>query len=304
MFGRTNLCRFGGGLVVTLSLLLAGAVSADEVDEQITRAVRVRLTDGRIVTGTVNERTDESELWLHFHHPNLQMSAAFRWDQVESAIYFGRQLDPDELYRLATQLKTSAPPPAPFHPRHGEDLSPYSTYQSHPHGIPQFGPRQFGAQQFGAQQFGAQRFGNHANPGRVTSLQAVARLAQWDADAAIDGLELHIQPLTIDGRILPVNGTISASLHAAVRSRYENERPTQELERWSEVIRAADFGPDGAIVRLPFRRSGPDDNLNISSNGRVQVRLGVSGHGAFDAQIPINIRNIDPFQDHQRLYRR
>jgi hypothetical protein len=291
-------------VVVLIAGLSSPALAADPTDEQITRAVRLKLIDGRIVAGTVNERTSESELWLHFHHPNLQMSAAFRWDQVESAMYFGRTLTPEELYRLAHQLKTAAPPPPPFHPLHGAELGPLYDFRSlhgprSPHGVL---PRSFrGIRDNLDHDYHGPRAGQ---TGRVVSLQAIARLAQWDSDAEIDGVELRVQPITSDGRLIPVNGNISASMHAATRPRYESERPTEELERWNESIRAEDFGPDGAIVRLPFRRRWPDRDLNTSNNGRVQVRLGVPGHGTFDATIPLNIRSIDPYRDHQQLYRR
>lgn len=296
----TTIAAVGAVLMAGLS---APALAADPTDEQITRAVRLKLTDGRILAGTVNERTSESELWLHFHHPNLQMSAAFRWDQVESAMYFGRTLTPEELYRLSQQLKTAAPPPPPFHPRHGAELGPLYDYRpwhglrSPHHVLPRALPGIRG-------NLNHDYRGPHSGQRRVVSLQAIARLAQWDADAEIDGLELRVQPIASDGRLIPVRGTISASMHAATRPRYENERASEELERWNQSIDVTDFGPDGAIVRLPFRRRWPDRDLQTSNNGRVQVRLGVPGEGSFDAYIPLNIRSIDPYRDHQQVYRR
>ena len=292
MFVRTK------SLVAIAVLILFWPVEtllADPTDEQIVRAVRVRLNDGRILAGTVNERTDESELWLHFHHPNMQMSASFRWDQIESANYFGRTLTAEELFRLSAQLKTSAPPPPPFPstPRIGprSDLDATSS------------PR-ISTTRISTIRLAASSPPRRSSGGRITTLHATARLAQWDADAEFDGLELHLKPVTVDGQLLPVNGTITATLRAAVRPRYDNNRANEQVERWSETIREGDFGADGAVVRLPFRKQRPDAHQGTSGNGRVDVRLGVPGHGAFDAQIPINIRNIDPYRDHQILFRR
>jgi hypothetical protein len=238
---RAKSTTVAGVVVVLIAGLSSPALAADPTDEQITRAVRLKLIDGRIVAGTVNERTSESELWLHFHHPNLEMSAAFRWDQVESAMYFGRTLTPEELYRLAHQLNTAAPPPPPFHPLHGAELGPLFDFRSRslhgprsPHGVL---PRSFrGIRDNLDHDYHGPRAGQ---TGRVVSLQAIARLAQWDSDAEIDGVELRVQPITSDGRLIPVSGSISASMHAATRPRYENERPTEEWERWNESSRSA-----------------------------------------------------------------
>lgn len=279
---------------LVIVVLACGSVANDmaqasEAEEQVARAVRVRLVDGRILVGTVNERTNEDQLWLHFHHPNMQLSASFGWEQVQSGVYFGRTLNAEELYRLAFQLRTSEPAPPPFHPLHGADVSPFRLES-----------KVFGS----SDDPFAPSAGRRRHPSaRVANLSAVARLGTWDHDAAIDGLRVMVRPLSIDGQLLAVDGTLTAELYAAVRPIRESEQPRKLLGRWSQQLSSKDFGTDGASVRLRLNQRG-DRWLAYPSSGRLQLRLGVPGQGNFATHVPVSLHNHDPYRDHLHLHSR
>jgi hypothetical protein len=137
----------------------------------------------------------------------------------------------------------------------------------------------------------------------VTSLEIVAGLGQWDSDAPPDGLQLWVRPLDSWGWSVPVHGNIDVKLLAQRRPWRGGMIPRREpqfveLERWTVTLRSTDFGPDGAPLRLAFRKFVPDREFDILPLALVTARLNIAGVGSFDASAPdVYIRSSSRIRD-------
>ncbi|MBC7967726.1 MAG: hypothetical protein H7Z17_17570 [Fuerstia sp.] len=124
---------------------------------------------------------------------------------------------------------------------------------------------------------------------RVRSLQLATQLANWDNDAAIDGLVVRIQPLNDFGQLVPAEGRLNLKLVGlsqsqggqAQLSRSPVEFP--ELETWDQPVHRADFTADGAVYRLAFRRFDAERDTDVVPVGLVSARLSVPSVGTFAA---------------------
>lgn len=153
------------------------------------------------------------------------------------------------------------------------------------------------------------RFGHRETRPRVRSLVVEARIANLDRDAEPDGLVVNVVPLDEWGRVVPVDGWVSAELFVR---RYrtdrelpwrERERPFDAVERWSERLDARSVGPDGAYVKLPFRRLHPERDLGVAPLGLLRVRLVVRGEGSFEAEDGnVRLRTRSRFRDELELF--
>jgi len=66
------------------------------------------------------------------------------------------------------------------------------------------------------------------------------------------------------------------------------------------VIRPAEMGPNGVVLRFPFQRSNPEFNQkwSVASVGMVHARLSVAGNGVFDDTASFTrIRPYSPVRD-------
>ena len=142
----------------------------------------------------------------------------------------------------------------------------------------------------------------------VVTLRIEARVTNWDADAASDGLELRLLPLGPSGNVVPVEGHLAVTL---IGKRYRGPRgegPYAVLGNWSQHVRAADFGPSGPIYRLPFQSVDPGRDRTFSSHGLVEAQLSTFRQGRLDAAVPARLRGDDPLGlerwSQERLHRR
>jgi len=254
--------------------------------------VVVVLQDGRVLSGCVGERTDDTDLWLFSAEPSILVSSATRWSDVASATVRGKSLTTAEFHAVIGQLKTPVPIDTVRHP-----AFPIST--------PSVSTRP-----------------------RVQSLDVLASLSNWDRDADTDGLELRVRPLTCDEDLAEVDGLVTVRLlgqRRGTRARLESSQqfgfwtngasvseywpgrgPQRyvELGRWTERIRAEQLTARGYVVRLPFRRVHPGHDLDVGLDGVVDVRLNVTGQGSWNATTPLQLRTFSPLRDDLQLYRR
>jgi hypothetical protein len=124
---------------------------------------------------------------------------------------------------------------------------------------------------------------------RVRSLQLATQLANWDNDAAIDGLLVRVQPLNDRGQIVPTEGRLNLKLVGLTETQggqvQFGRSPVEfpELETWDQPVRRTDFTPDGAVYRLEFRRLNAERDIAVIPFGMVSARLSVPSVGTFAA---------------------
>lgn len=137
----------------------------------------------------------------------------------------------------------------------------------------------------------------------VAVLRVRAWVANWDRDSEPDGLRVVVLPISKSGRLVPVNGSLSAEL-VARRFDYIRERDRLGIvERWSRQLTPRDFGPQGAIVDLPFDRIEPNRDFDLIPVGLLSVRLGVPGEGLFEAaEFDVPLRRPSYIRDELQLH--
>jgi hypothetical protein len=81
-------------------------------------------------------------------------------------------------------------------------------------------------------------------------------------------------------------------------------RSLELVERWTRSVNAADFGPRGVQVRLPYGAIHPElrPDWMASWYGLVHVRLTIPGHGVFeDSRDGVRIRPWAPNRDNLEM---
>jgi hypothetical protein len=126
-------------------------------------------------------------------------------------------------------------------------------------------------------------------PARVAMVNFDPYIANWDADVETDGLIIDIAPLDGDGCLIPSNGTLTVELFGQQRRTLDlapqSGGATLELvERWTREISAADFGPNGVRLKLPYGAIHPELRPDWLAwwYGLVHMRLAIPGQGVFE----------------------
>jgi hypothetical protein len=136
---------------------------------------------------------------------------------------------------------------------------------------------------------------------RVVSLDVEACVANWDQDATTDGVELRIVPRTTFGDVVPSAGQITATLTASNRLALQAPEAFPQLGRWSLHADTNDFGPAGAVYRLPFRGSHPDEDDLLEPYSAVEVSFYVAGEGRFTSDATVALRTFNPIRRDMQL---
>jgi len=250
-------------------------------------SVSITVSSGRVFTGLIDEKTDETKLWLRVETGRSHLLRPIAWGRVTGASVDGGAVTTDELKQRAQTLKTTAPTyeynikspndrldtlPPP------EDVVRQRTVEAQP-------------------------------PARVRSLHVEAHVANWDADVEVDGLIVRVYPLDGLGQVTPATGLLSADL-TAPRKRPSSMAPTsrgvtrETIGRWSRRLEADAVGPAGAVYQLEFQALHPDFHTDLASHGILHVRLTVPGSGVFeDTTSDIRIRPFSPIRDESQRTR-
>ncbi|MCR4411492.1 MAG: hypothetical protein NUV77_03590 [Thermoguttaceae bacterium] len=232
--------------------------------------VAVHLEDGRTLTGEVDAATDDEHLWLRTTAPGIAFSRAIAWNDIVAVVHGGKQRPAAEFRPIAEQIKT--PLPEGFFASSEARLPRPPSPRAEP-----------------------------VRPNRVASLEIDARMANWDADAEPDGLEVRIRPLDDRGRTVRVNGDLDVRLVGQRIAGRQSPGEFPELGHWGESVRADEVKPFGATYRLPFRAVHPEVDPGVSPDGVVHARLGVPGQGVFEASVPVYLRTPGRLRDQLQL---
>jgi hypothetical protein len=244
---------------------------------------RIKLKNNSFRHGSADPSTDERALRLRTGEPDAYIVFAIPWDQIELIQFKSMTFTPDSFSALRHQIRAAeqfSPDPSPLAPHDREPISSRPLWQS---------PVRPGPAE------------SQAKLVQFIELDAVA--ANWDQDAAWDGILLRIWPHDQEGRVVQVSGTLTAEL---VSDLHQSGTVTCRLGHWVRAVRSSDYGPDGFSLRLPYQAYTPerltntaDSNHDIGWLGDVHVRFAVPGHGVFRSSTatPIRLRRFSPARD-------
>lgn len=234
--------------------------------------VTIRVVSGREFTGRVLPRSDAERLWLRLAASDsiLSIDRPIAWNQI-AAVRVGDETVPLAEWRAKLPLAPIAEPVVPREPQ--ASRPPIRTSQV------------------------------FVAPKRAVDVVTEVWLDNWDMDQEIDGLSVLVAPLTYTGEMFATQLTVEAEV-LAPRHRSQNERPTtagwgvEQIARCSTMVRAEQFGPRGALVRLPFQWPGPEMDSTLSRYALVKLRIGIPGSGVFERSYDgVRLRPWTPTRD-------
>lgn len=227
-------------------------------------------TDGRAYTGAIDARTTSKTLWLRQTRGGISLSHGLDWKRIAGLRVGGKTLSGPAARQAALKLKARR----------------VVGYLDLPRGRTTAIP-------------------DGSVPGRrlprPRSLEIDARPMNWDADVETDGLEVRIAPRDAQGRLLQLDGTVRVQLLGQRLGRRRGTKQTGVLTEWSGRLRAGQFGPQGAVLRFPYRAVHPEFQLDIASDAIVQVRLQTRRSGPLYASAPVLLRSFNPLRDRLQL---
>lgn len=273
--------------ILAISLVFAAPVACFAAD-----VLTVHAASGRAFTGQVDPRTDEQTLWLRSGKSQAFVVRPIEWRRVVIVEAKGRQHTADEFRRVIAQpdWQWAAQVPSRVSPKNA--IAPTKPVESSPQ------PNETATAEI---QFSAESPAN----GPVRTLHVDAYTGRWQSGTETSGVVLHVQPLDDWGQLVPVLGTLSVELIGQGYSNGVSGQAFPQLGRWSFVLEPHQFGPNGAVVRLPFQALHPDFRRGTRVNpfGLVHAQLSVAGEGVFAASADfVRIRPYSPLRDGLEQY--
>ncbi len=312
---RSPFCCFTAACLLFANPVLATAASLRDCDALLSKPVMVTLTDGRTPRGLLSAKSNDNALVLTTEVPGVAIESRFAWRLIESvaSLPFSdpkplpRPADPvpDDEPSDAASLQDENAPPAPV-PNNANPpapllleaarltpLAPFSHLEVLPLEVAPPAPIEVVTDLLPL---------DHRRA--VRSLNVRATVANWDRDAEVDGLLLHVQPLDGFGTVVPVDGVVDVQLATETklakggRSNVRDDNTFSVPERWSVPIRAIDFDAAGTTVKLPFRRFHPERDFDIASSALAMAKLKLPTAGVFEASDPfVQLRPYSRFRD-------
>lgn len=250
--------------------------------------VAVTIHSGRVLRGRLDARTNAQAIWLVAEAEGMTV---------------GSRIEACDIAKIETSEPVTLPPEIMRFDdwRYGPSGHRVPGAWGHPglphrHTVP-FVPHHSGgaAAPRGLQPVPAPRGAERGTDASraVRSLDVFARAANWNSDPQPDGLRVYVVPRSSHGELVPATGSVSVVL-AVYRGDWRS--PVDRFlveERWSQPVTAADFGPHGAVLELPYRRIKPESDRDLLPVGVLSVRLGLPGVGTFDARLDdVELRSL------------
>jgi hypothetical protein len=131
----------------------------------------------------------------------------------------------------------------------------------------------------------------------VEWLDIEAQPARWDNYVDIDGMSICIAPKDAYGRVVAVRGTLDVDLIAEHVGVVRLPDPFSRIAHWSQAVRPEDFGPFGAVYKLPFQDVNPEFSNHLGPHGAIHATLSVPGQDTFEATADARIRPYSLIRD-------
>jgi len=243
-------------------LVIAATLLAASLAHAADAKVSVQLVSGREFAGVLDARTNDEKLWLRWSIGTVEVQRPIAWERIKSVELNGEPIEVKELQEQAAQLAT---------PGRRTKLRAAST--------------------------AAPQRTSHVISPTVRSIQCDAFLANWDSDAAFDGLVLEIAALGQFGEAVAAQGTVEAELttidyQAAYLNSSSGGRVPTSLGRWSQGWNAPQK------LRLELQGCDPQREGSLSRYAVLKVRATIPGSGVFEQQIDgVRMRPFTPAQN-------
>jgi len=249
-------------------------------------AVRVEVASGRAFHGLLDNSSTAEQLVLQTVQSGITLRRSIAWQRILKATVEDRSVSLAELRAIAAEVSGSG------------------AQGSRSWKIELRGNRDERKPSASIEQAAST-----SAPPQAKMVSFDAYIANWDFDVETDGLVVEIVPLDADGSLVPASGTLEVELFAPQRRVFHHAPlsggDTLELvERWTRAVQATDFGPRGALFRLPYGAIHPElrPDWMASWYGLVHVRLTIPGHGVFeDSRDGVRIRPWAPNRDQLEL---
>ena len=263
-------------------LICGGSLpTAQAADEMASSQVAIRTIDQRHLTGVIDARTNARHLWIRHESSNTVLSVPVAWTSIASATLDGASVEVAGLAEVAKRQATVGgvdffAKPAPIAATN-QSPPPDANY----HGV--------------------------APPAlhdpQIVNIEIDACLVNLDRDVEPDGVEVAVAALNRYGETRPVRGSFVARLTVERGDFHTGRIQYETAQRWSQAVSRRDFHNGVAVYRLRFRTVRPEQDLELSSLGLLNVRFSVAGQGNFEASTPLSIRPLNPFRDWLQLQR-
>jgi len=245
-------------------------------------SITVHVRTGRTFTAEMDVRTDSTQLWLRWQRGSAEVLRPIRWDHVVKVHVLGEELSGDEFQGIVAAVRQDAPVQTKNADVSSRKRLIVTASADSPRSTSTAAPR-------------PPRKDKRV---QVRSLEVDAHVANWNGDVEVDGLTVYVYPLEVDGTVVPVRGTLEVNLMGQRFGVVKRPGPFVDLGRWTRQVHAEDFGPEGAVYRLPFRRIHPEFNAEVASHAAIHARLSVPGQGTFDAtKSTVRIRPYSAVRD-------
>lgn len=254
------------------------------------------VASGRIFAGEVDSRTDATQLWLRIVRPGCTLCRSIAWDNIVLVERGNQQLSATALRTQIDELKTLSPDDA-------TDTGEHVTAYSLPLKPEEMAQGAFRSQGIMSQQSMLSQYiqAARANNTQVNSISIDAHVAQWSPAVQANGIVLHLYPLDGMGRMIAVDGTLDVELIAELPPGSRQGVSLPRIGRWTVRVTPDQFGPAGAVIKLPFQSVQPELDLNVGPYGLVHATLSVPGAGSFEtSQAMLRIRPYSAVRDEEQ----
>ncbi len=249
----------------------------------VTEPVLVRLVDGRRVKAQIDHRTDGNQLWLSTLLAGGHVSQSISWEDVLEMEIAGENVDGRVAQAAVATLR-------------GQELPDKAEAGSRRPIKLEIGPA-VGSGAFD-RPAGLRVDARRQSPrSRVDAMAISAWHANWDQDVVDDGLVVELAAYDAYGNSVVCDGAVDFTLRAWKESGHGSGLGTH-TERWTRVVRAADFESGRVFFRLPFRVIEPHQNSQWWARGALEARLTVPGSGVVERTVTdLRLRPLEPMRD-------
>jgi hypothetical protein len=283
MHATGSIYRLIACLVVLSAALAIGPVVvpaiAQQPDVENQDVIVVHLNSGRTMTAKIDARTDAEQLWLRWESPGAEVLRPIEWQCVAAAEINGNNISGKEFFDLVVQIRRDIP---------AQPVSAPKTESIVMQGSP------------GGEAIKSVTSSNNIQVPKMLPVQWLdieARPARWDNYVDIDGMSICIAPKDAYGQVIPVRGTLDVDLIAEHAGVDRPPDPFSRIAHWSQAVRLEDFGPYGAVYKLPFQDLNPEFDNHLGPHGAIHATLSVPGQDTFEATSDARIRPYSLIRD-------
>lgn len=267
-----------------MGALLAGLIVLYHLPASAGSLVAVGVKSGRVFVGEIDGQTNHDELILRIERNGVSIFRPISWDAIVLGGDGQHMFSREELMALADKVRSSDRSNTPPIAKEPQAIVPEELTS----------PSQWEPDIRQAQFIQAAKAANS----QIAFISLDARVANWNRTVEADGVLLHVYPMSAHGKVIPVDGTLEVQLIATVPPGWRQGVAFPHIGRWTLRVSREQFGPSGAVFRLPFQAKHPEFDMSMQPTGLVHVRLNVPGNGSFEAsQSMVRIRPYSSVRD-------